>query len=513
MADRTLWPLYSKPGIKRDGTQADGDYYSDGYWTRFRRGRPRKMGGYQELANGFTGPIRGGYLNNRTGLTDIYAPSPNTVESVSINQAGGAGGVLTRAVAASFVNSDDNIWQIDGLYDSAGGVATIIFHAGQNLQDIGSQVNTVVMYGDANDPTAALVDNAGSPDPFAVSGGVAAVYPYLFAYGNDGYVAWSVPGNPPDIGPGAGTGAGDLNIATGKVVKGMASRGGTGPSALLWSVDALTRAQFVGSTNVFSFNTVSKQSSILSSSGVVENDGIFYWPGVDRFLMYNGVVQEVSNQLNLDWFYENLNMTYRQKVVGFKIPRYGEICWLAPMFGATECNWAIILNVREQTWYDTPIDRSWGLYAQVFPKPVLAQASMNAMDQYSVWQHETGTDEVGINQQALAVPASITTADMGFVANTPDGGVAGQDMEMNTANLELDWVQSGSMTVETITRKYARSPDEIVETLPFTDTQEQVNMRTEGAYTRYRFTSNVAGGFFEMGQNQLTLKPGGARRG
>lgn len=511
MAERTLWPLFSKPGIKRDGTEVDGDYYSDGYWTRFRRGRPRKMGGFQELANGFTGPIRGGYLNIRTGLTDIYGPSPNTMESVSIDQAGGAGGVISRAVASSFVNSDDNIWQIDGIYDAAGSVATIVFHAAQNLLDIGNQVDAVVMYGDADDPSATLVDN-GAGTPFAVSGGVAAVYPYLFAYGNNGYVAWSVPGDPTDIG-GAGVGSGDLNVATGKIVKGMAARGGTGPSALLWSVDALTRAQFVGGTNIFSFNTVSKQSSILSSSGVVEYDGIFYWPGTDRFLMYNGVVQEVPNQLNLDWFYENINMTYRQKVVGLKVPRYGEIWWLFPRGSSVECNHAIILNIREQTWYDTPIDRSWGLYAQVFPKPVMFGSLMNSGSQYSCWQHETGTDQVSIGQQALAVPASITTADMGFVATTPDGSPSGQDVQMNTANLELDWLQTGNMTVETITRAYARSPDKIVEDKTFTDTQEQVNLRTEGAYTRYRFTSNVAGGFFEMGQNQLTLKQGGSRRG
>lgn len=38
--------IRSKPGIKRDGTQFDGDYYTDAEWCRFQRGLPRKIGGY-----------------------------------------------------------------------------------------------------------------------------------------------------------------------------------------------------------------------------------------------------------------------------------------------------------------------------------------------------------------------------------------------------------------------------------------------------------------------------------
>jgi hypothetical protein len=53
--------LRSNPGIKRDGTRFEGDFYTDGQWVRFQRGLPRKIGGYRsvskylpEVSRGFT---------------------------------------------------------------------------------------------------------------------------------------------------------------------------------------------------------------------------------------------------------------------------------------------------------------------------------------------------------------------------------------------------------------------------------------------------------------------------
>ena len=37
------------------------------------------------------------------------------------------------------------------------------------------------------------------------------------------------------------------------------------------------------------------------------------------------VVREIENTLNVNWFFDNLNGAQRQKVFGFKVPRFGEI--------------------------------------------------------------------------------------------------------------------------------------------------------------------------------------------
>ena len=44
-----VFALDTKAGIQRDGTIFDKEFYSDGQWVRFQRGRPRKMGGYSAI--------------------------------------------------------------------------------------------------------------------------------------------------------------------------------------------------------------------------------------------------------------------------------------------------------------------------------------------------------------------------------------------------------------------------------------------------------------------------------
>ena len=156
------------------------------------------------------------------------------------------------------------------------------------------------------------------------------LHPYLFVYGNNGLIKNSSAGNffdwnSPD--------ANETNVATGKIVKGLPVRGGTtSPSGLFWSLDSLVRVSYtpttVGSSTLYwRYDIVSSQSSIMSSSCVIEYDGIYYWIGVDRFMLYNGVVKEIPNTFNQNYFFDNLNYAQRQKVYANKVPRYGEIWW------------------------------------------------------------------------------------------------------------------------------------------------------------------------------------------
>jgi hypothetical protein len=90
--------------------------------------------------------------------------------------------------------------------------------------------------------------------------------------------------------------------------------------------------------------------------------------------MYNGTVQEIPNAMNLNWFFDNVNFSQRQKVWVTKIPRYNEIWWFYPRGEATECTDAIIYNVKDKIWYDAGsapgAQRSAGIFTEVFPKPI-----------------------------------------------------------------------------------------------------------------------------------------------
>jgi hypothetical protein len=103
---------------------------------------------------------------------------------------------------------------------------------------------------------------------------------------------------------------------------------------------------------------------------------------VDRFLLYNGTVKEIPNTFNQNYFFDNLNYAQRQKVYVSKVPRFGEIWWFYPRGDSTECNDAIVYNIRENVWYDAGealgARRSAGYFSQVFHYPINAGTEINA---------------------------------------------------------------------------------------------------------------------------------------
>ena len=119
----------------------------------------------------------------------------------------------------------------------------------------------------------------------------------------------------------------------------------------------------------------------MSSNCVVEYDGLYYWIGIDRFFVYNGVVQEIINNTNLNYFFDNINFSQRQKVWGTKVTRWGEVWWFYPKGNATECTDAIIYNVKDKLWYDAGqavgAQRSCGYTTEVFPTPLWADWNYN----------------------------------------------------------------------------------------------------------------------------------------
>jgi len=212
----------------------------------------------------------------------------------------------------------------------------------------------------------------------SVSGGVVTLHPYVFVYGNNGLIKNCAAGNAQDW---VSADANEVNVATGKIVQGLPVRGGSNaPSGLFWSLDSLVRVSYIGGTGTpvqyWRYDIISSQSSILSSQSAIEYDGVYYWCGVDRFLLYNGTVKEIPNNFNQNYFFDNLNYNQRQKVWVTKVPRFGEIWWFYPRGDATECTDAIIYNVREGVWYDAGealgARRSAGYFSQVFAHPVAA---------------------------------------------------------------------------------------------------------------------------------------------
>jgi hypothetical protein len=447
MTDK-VFSVDTKPGIQRDGTVFDQNFYNDGQWVRFQRGRPRKMGGYNQITNALAGPSRGLLVDPRNGFNVIYNGYSDGVQTLTVNSLGVGAGIVDFTLS-NFTANPNNLWQFDAVYDAAGtGVENLIAHPGQNLTTIDSTVNTPVLFGNVAGTTLSqvgvftlsittasttavttastallgagqIITASGIPanttivavtgattftisnaaltsittpatinNSVSVSGGAVMLYPYLFVYGNFGLIRNTGAGNLYDwVSPTSNS----TNIGSTKIVKGLPVRGGSNaPSGLFWSLDSLFRVSYTptvvttgttSSTFYWRYDTISSQSSIMSSQSVIEYDGIYYWCGIDRFLAYTGTVVEIPNNFNQNYFFDNINYVQRQKVFAMKVPRYGEIWWFYPRGQATECTDAVIYNVREKCWYDAGqalgAQRCAGYFSQVFHYPVMASPTTN----------------------------------------------------------------------------------------------------------------------------------------
>jgi hypothetical protein len=412
--------IKSLPGIKRDGTRFEGDQYVDGQWVRFQRGLPRKIGGYRSINKFLRGLPRALHEYTQDLLTYVHAGSADRLERFFIDATYNTSVITDRTPSSGFTADDGNMWQFATAYDTTNG-NQIVAQVAPNLGCICNSDGGALFVGDLLG-TSTLTEVTTVPANFSVTGGVVSLPPYTFAFGNDGYVAWSVPNDPADF---TGSGAGNAYITGQKIVKGMPLRGGPGnsPSGLFWSADSLIRGTYVGGTAVFQFDTISTQSSILAANSVIEYDGIFYWIGTDRFLTFNGVVREVENNLNINFFFDNLNYAQRQKVFAYKVPRFGEIWWCFPFGDSIEPNHAIIYNVRENTWYDTTLPnggRGAGLFPAVFSKPLLSGVEPQEAEAVSAAVVAGGTGYAVGN--TLTVVGGIGQIDTELTVSTVGGG-------------------------------------------------------------------------------------------
>jgi len=373
--------------------------------------------------------------------------------------------------------------------------------------------------------TAILNNNAtatGSPlltfdNNISVSGGVVMLYPYLFVYGNNGLIQNCSAGN---FNNWTSADSNANNVSSTKVVKGLPLRGGTtSPSGLFWTLDSVVRVSYapqtVGTSALYwRYDLVTQQSSIMSSSCVIEYDGIYYWAGTDRFLMYNGVVQEVPNTQNQNWFFDGLNISQRQKVWVSKVPRWGEIWWFYPRGTATECNDAIIYNVREQSWYDAGqsigANRSAGTFSEVFRKPIWADNQKNTTNNYTLWSHETGTDVVylsNVNAINSYFESNVIGSDNGLVGSAQGG----DNLWTRLERVEPDFVQTGDMSVTITGKGYADDQDQTSTPYPFSPNTLKIDMKEQRREMRLRFTSNVQNGNYFMGRVVLSIEAGDVR--
>lgn len=561
-----------------------------------------QINGFSAIINGANALIYPGQTMSGTGITTgTTVASVNAVASASFTGYISGTTLTVTSVTVGAIAIGQSIIGGSGVtvtvgtsitaYGSGiGGVGTYTVNLSQTVGSSGSPVS--MGGGATTSVVSSLTMTTGSnitvtfDNNISVSGGCVMIHPYLFIYGNNGLIQNTGSANFQDwVSPIANAN----NVSTGKIVKGLPLRGGSSsPSGLFWSLDALIRVSYQpsvvgGITLYWNYDLISSQSSIMSSSSVIEYDGMYYWCGVDRFLFYNGAVQELPNNLNQNYFFDNINLVQRQKVWVTKVPRWGEIWWFYPRGSSTECNDAIIYNTREKTWYDAGqalgSRRSSGVFSEVFPKPLWADntplttvsltasvasgtmtvtavaygtlavgqllvgtgvpsntyitavgtltsgqlgtytlnnsftitSSILTVTSYTIWQHESGTDQVYLTN-VDAIQSYFETPYLGNMlglvgTNAQPGG----NLWTRIERMEPDFVQNGAMTMTVTGQGYADEADQPSSAYSFTHNDLKVDMREQRREMRLRFESNTFNGDYLMGKVILSLTTGDTR--
>jgi len=433
---------------------------------------------------------------SQTGTPTVYTVSTSSYTSpnTTVNVTGGSiSGTPAKAwldntpvfTGDADLQTDPSIgnyrvtWQFDSIFSPSGGNLQILAHPGYNLENIDNGVVSQVLIGNITpDSTgtwnfSGLSDSAGQNPtyrPISVDGGVCVLYPFIFVYGSSGYIANNnvsttyANQSPYDWN---GTFANQVNVASSKVVKGMPMRGGTNsPSGLFWATDSLIRASFNSqATGIYwTYDIISSQISIMSSNAVVEMDGIYFWMGVDRFYLYNGSVQVLPNDKNVNWLFDNINYEQRQKVWATKIPRYNEIWFFYPRGTATECTDAIIYNVKDKLWYDAGsavgAQRSCGYTTEIFPAPIWADWNYDPIfsKPFTVIAHPASLPAPNPNQFYLYGDQTITFSPGDSVSLSTTNTFNKTYKITNSVNIYNTTIGTPGVTRVTVSENFSPSP-------------------------------------------------------
>jgi hypothetical protein len=527
----TLYPLIYNSGVQRDGTTFQSTYCTDAQWVRFQRDKIKKIGGMKGINTGGVAGV--------TNLK-IYPNPQNTQVLTFVSHSTGLAvissdsnvNLITQNPLLTIHDSKNTLWETETVVDaiqrdaSPGSPAKsyIVFMKTSNALDINEQATTAQFYRKEinkalDEVNAELIPMVGLNQ--LINGNLCFASPYMFLFGSNGTVQFSSEKSPFELPA--------VNIFTAssdKIIFGRPIRGGPSvPSLLLWTLSSVVRVTNTGpapdskATTVFKPETISTGSSILSSRCVVEYDGFFFWPGTDRFFVYNGIVDELPNRLNQNYFFDNLDLDRRQQVFGVKNAKYGEIWWFYPVKGVPGNSRAIVYNKRENFWYDTPISREAGTFSNNFGfMATHGTALVNPDNQNYLWRHEFNTaQERIVNAVPVTepIPSYFLAPLFSWTAFPPKLSKQSQPAQLvnrwvDIQRIEPDFVTDGpaNFIVTISTKEYAQSPSIQQQQLAFTNTTNKIDTRAQGRNIALKFSSSDN---FEVGQIMLLLGLGDGR--
>jgi hypothetical protein len=482
-------------------------YAAEGRWidanrVRFIDGRPAKLGGWQAIvpsSGSISGVPRGGFgwrnmaqnarfaaFGTKNGLY-VY----NGDRILTITPAGyitgrddgqistgygtgkyGAGKYGTPRTGGSSYTVQPTVWS----FDTFGDILVACANTDGKLYEW-----------DGATATAAQITNA----PTGCQGALVTDERHVVALGAGGNprkVQWSDKGVRTTWTPASTNKAGSFDLVDGsRILCGRRLKGRVG----IWTEDAMHSMIWQPGPYVYGFEREGDNCGALSPQAVVVVAGVPYWMGRNKFLTFNGGIQEIPCDV-LEYVFEDLNYLQRYKVVAAYNHLFHEIWWWYPSSGASEPDRYVILNLKDGSWSIGILGRTSWVPSGVFDSPVASDSSG------TLYFHESGNDDNGaaMGEYIESAAFDIDEGDrvLRFKALVPDF-----DMSGGTVNMYIK------------TRFHPHGAETSSAALAVTTSTERLFLRQTGRQAALRIEGSGTGHSWRLGKPRFDVEIGGPR--
>jgi len=334
-------------------------------------------------------------------------------------------------------------------------------------------------------------------------------------------VRWSAAGSVTDWLPSSTNDAGFIILSHGsEIVTAVQSR----QEIVVFTDSSLYSMQYVNVPDVWRFQLLGDNVSIIGPNAAIVASGALYWMGVDKFYKYDGRISTLRCDLR-QFIFENINKTQAEQIFCGTNEGFNEIWWFYCVGNSSTITNYVVYNYVEDIWYYGTMGRTAWLDSGLDDYPIAATYLNNIVE------HENGVDDVSTSTPA-AIEAYILSAEFdiedgdrfGFVWRVvPDitfrGSTAGTNPAVTMTLLPMQNSGSGYNNPASLGgQSYSSVADLGNQTATFGGKSYSIEQFTGQIYTRVRgrqmafsVWSNQLGTTWQLGSPRMDIRQDGRR--
>ncbi len=313
--------------------------------------------------------------------------------------------------------------------------------------------------------------------------------------------------------------AGFLRLQSGnKIVTGIRTK----QELLVWTDSTLNSLQFLGTSEVFSTQEISSNTTIAGPNVVAIANNVAYWMGRDKFYSYSGRVDTLPCTLR-QYIFGDINRDQGDLFFAGTNNEFNEIIWFYCSSMANEIDRYVIYNYVENIWYFGNLSRtSWVDASGTNAYPVATVGGW-------MYSHENGHDDgQPLGAAPVALSAFIQSADMDIDDGDkfmliqrviPDINFIGSDFTNSVTGAPLTpsvlitvGVRNFPGAASSTTNAEGNATSGVILTQGTVDLfTNQIFLRCRGRQMSYKISSDGVGVQWEMGSPRLQARADGQR--